>query len=79
MIAERMGDNDILKKEMLNQIQVDIQEKAIITVWVVVDKAQIEQETRLGELEMNEGNNGERSSEFDLSKQVRLILKFREE
>lgn len=73
-----MWDNDILKTEMLSQLQVDTEEKAITAVGVVVDKARIEQETRLRELEMNERNNGAISSEFHLSKQVRLVPKFRE-
>lgn len=36
-----MGDKDILKTEMLSQLQVDTEEKAITAVGVVVDKARI--------------------------------------
>lgn len=62
---------------MLSQLQVDTQEKTIIAIRVVLDKARIEQERKLRELEKNEENNGE--SEFDLSKQVRLVAKFSKE
>lgn len=66
VIAE-MVDNDVFEEEMLEQVQVDTQEltptklklqKARIAARVVIDKAQIEQETKFRELVLKERNNG---------------------